>query len=903
MVERREGTELVARARAGDGGALWFVGEPGVGKSALLDAVCDDRPGDVRLVRVSGRESEQDLAWAGLADLLEPLLADGLDASVPVPQRTALRSALALDVADGPVEPYAVLVAALGVLRAAAGAGALLAVVDDAHWLDGPSRLAVEFVARRAAGSRLAIVVATRPEVDVRPGLPVVTLEPLADDECRLVLADLGVTSPSVRQRLVDELGGIPLLLEAAATALTAAQRDGTAALPSALPVPSTAVALAERRVAELTPEVRLALLAVASAPSTDLATVAAVLDAVGSGPTMLEALEAQGMVVLDEGRVAFTHPTVRTAAFQGAGSATRRAVHAAVAAVVAEPSTAAWHRAQSAAGPDEEVASALEGQAALLGRRGAPIGAARFLEVAARLSPSTGDAARRLRLAAEAASEAGEDAVASALVDRAEHLAEPSGSQEERWRRRRLRLLLRQRAGGVEDVIVGLQELADEVGDELPGLAAQLLLDALPPLVYLLRPAEVLDVATRARDHARRAGDEALVRRAEVAQGVGRLGSGDGAGQDQLIRYAEVLEAEGAVAAGPFLAEVVGPCLAVFQRTPEVAALFTRLESDCRAASAAPALVSVLASRAIVTQRVDLAGAVALAEEAVDLAEQIGRPAMSPVAAVSLAYAAAGVGDERACRRGADLLVGTGEPSLLAPALTGVGLLELAYGRLAEALTVYERLVDEAGIGTGLVRWEADWCEVLVRLGRVDQARVAVDRVAAAEAAWLASGGLARVRGLLAEDLGEAESAFALSVDFLGMVGNTFGAARSELCWAERLRRGRRRAAARRHAAEAARRFEEIGARRWCELATRELAALEGTPGAGVTGIQALSSRELAVARLAAAGATNREIGDELYLSARTVEAHLSAVFRKLGIRNRRELAARATEEPALRR
>lgn len=857
----------------------------------------------MRVVRASGRESERDLAWAGLGELLDPLVGDGLDASLPVPQQAALRAALALDVVEGSVEPYAVLVAALGVLRAATRSGALLVVVDDAHWLDAPSRLAVDFVARRAEGTRLAVVVAAGPEHDARPALPTVTpLAALADDECGRLLADLGVTSPSVRQRLVDELGGIPLLLEAAATALTAAQRDGTADLPAVLPVPATVVALADRRLADLTPAARLALLAVALAPSTDLATVAAVLDAVGSGPEMLEALEGQGLVALDEGRVAFTHPTVRTAAFQATSSTQRRAVHAAVAAVAAEPSTAAWHRALSSAGPDEEAATALEDQAGLLGRRGAPIGAARYLEVAARLSPSAEAAARRLRLAAEAATDAGEDVVARSLLDRADGLAERAGSQEERWRRRRLRLLLRQHAGGVDDVIVGLQDLAAEVGDALPGLAAQLLLEALPPLVYLLRPAEVLDVATRALAHARRAGDETLVRRAEVAQGVGRLGSGDGAGQDQLVRYVEVLEAEGSLAAGPFLAEVVGPCLAVFQRTPEVAALFARLESDLRAASAASSLVPVLASRAIITQRVDLAGAVALAEEAIDLAEQIGRPAMSPVAAVSLAYAAAGVGDERACRRGADLLVSTGESSLLAPALTGVGLLELAYGRLADALAVYERLVDEAGIGTGLVRWEADWCEVLARLGRVDQARAAVDSVAAADVAWLASGGLARVRGLLADDLAEAESSFGLSVDFLGMVGNTFGAARSELCWAERLRRGRRRAAARRHAAEAARRFEEIGARRWRELATRELAALEGSPSEGVTGAEVLSSRELAVARLAAAGATNREIGEQLYLSARTVETHLSAVFRKLGVRNRRELAARAADEPALR-
>lgn len=892
---------LVERARAGAGGAIWFVGEPGIGKSALLDAVADEAAGSVRVLRSSGREAGSASGWAGWRPVIEPLLGEGFGDALPGLQRRALRSAMALDggeheVEDG-VAPYAVHLASVAVLRAAADTTPILVVVDDVQWIDDASRSALDFVVRRTPGWSTAVVVAGRPEEGRSLPVPSTRLLPLAGRDSEQLLADLGVHSPSARARLVEETGGNPLLLRSAAAALTPAQRRGVEPPPAVLVPPASTTVLADSRVLGLPDAERAALLVIALAPDTSLATLGRAL-----GPGVaetLEALERAGVIELSEGEVRFTHPTVRTAAFQAADRAGRRAAHAAVAASVSDPAVRTWHRALSLDGPDEGVAHDLEGAGMAVLRRGAPMAAARHLELAARLTADGDGAARRLRLAAEAAADAGEDPAAQTLLARADDLG---AGREERWRRRRLELRLRRRAGGIDDVVAGLRQLAAEVEDEDPGLAAELLLDALAPLVYLLRAGEVLDVANHARELAERAGAPRLLRRAEVAQGVGRLATGDSGGQDQLIRYVEVLEVEGAVAAGAFLAEVVAPCLAVFQRTPEVAALFADLESDLRAHSAIDPLVSVLAARAIVTQRGDLAGAAALAEEALDLAAEIGRPAMSPAAAVSLSYSGACIGDGDRCRRGADLLLGTREVGLVAPALTGLGLLHLARGELEDALDVYERLVAGSGVGSGLVRWEADWCEALVRVGRHDEARAAIDLVAAADVAWLASGGLARVRGLLVEDLAEAESAFELSVSFLDMVGNTFASARSELCWGERLRRARRRAGALRHVERAAEQFAAIGAQVWLDRVGVELDALGASTGADACGIDSLAPRELEAARLAAAGAGNQEIGDALFLSARTVEAHLSAAYRKLGVRNRRGLAALAAEEPRLR-
>jgi len=435
---------------------------------------------------------------------------------------------------------------------------------------------------------------------------------------------------------------------------------------------------------------------------------------------------------------------------------------------------------------------------------------------------------------------------------------------------------------------------LAEEVAPEAPGLAAAVLLEAAPPLVRAARVSELAPVAEEARRLAEAAGDPALLRRAVVCGGAAGVPAGRPDAWPELERYHEMLDLDGASAVGVFLAEVVAPVLAVF-RWEEGDRLLARLADELGARSAAPALIAILGARAVAVQRRDLRQAVAHATAAMDLAAVIGRPALARVPAQSLVVAAGLAGDRDACLRAHDLL--RGAPALEEVGLIGRGTLHLTLGELPEALEQYERLVDEHGPGSGLTRWEADWCEALVRSGRRQEARAALDVAASVATAWMATGSLDRVRGLLAEDPDEAEAHFGASVAWLQGVGNQVGEARTELCWGEWCRRARRRGAARRHLAAAEELFEGLHATVWAERARAEavLAGAGGPVGAG----EDLTPREAEIARRAADGASNQEIGEALFLSPRTVETHLSAVYRKLGVRNRRQLAALAASSP----
>lgn len=891
--------DLVAAARAGTGGSCWVEGEPGIGKTAVLHELTASAPPDITVLRATGRESESELAWAGLGALLAPLVAAGFAHRLSVVQRAALLGVLALAVPEGPIEPYAVLSGAEAVVRAAAGSGPLLLVVDDVQWLDEQSRLAVEFLAPRLEGTAVALVAAGRPEPDRRPPVPPTLLGPVDATAADALLEHRGVASPSVRRRIVEEMEGNPLLLHAAADALGEAQRQGVAPLPEVLPIPHSALQLAARRIAAVEPAGRTALLVASITPGADVATVAVALEQLGGGPDDLAVAEEAGLVELDGGAVRFTHPTIRSAAYHAADGARRRAAHLAVAEALADPVSRAWHRGLGELGPDDEVADDLERTGLVLRARAAPMAAARHFELAARLSSDGGDGARRLRLAAEGVVEQGHEDVAEALLDRADTRG---GGVVEAARRRRLRLRLALRAGQVDESVRDLRALADEIGDEDPRLAAELLLDAAAPLVRRVRPVELLEVAQAAAEWAAAVGDEQLVRRADVTLGVAQLALGDLEGQQRLARYREVLDEEGAVEAGVFLAEVVGPVLSVFLRTPEAEALLDDLERNLRDLAAAPVLVSVLTSRAIATHPRDLPGAVGYAREAVELATGIGRPALGLLATSSLVIAAGLIGDREQTTRAAATLLDAGEPGLAQAALIGLGILHLGHGELDEALAAYERLDREIGMNEGVTRWEPDWCEALIRARRPADAQRVLDAASGDDRAVLGAGGFSRIRGLLAEDPDEADGCFEEAVAWFQLVGNRVGEARTELAWGERLRRARRRAAAREHLERAAERFEEVGAAVWTGRARKELGAAAGTHSSGVEGVDALTAQELEIARLAATGATNQEIGTAVFLSPRTVETHLGAAFRKLGIRNRRQLVAMAAEEPRLR-
>lgn len=895
--ERAAAGRLVAAAADGDGGALWLVGEPGLGKTTLVDAVVAEVVGP-RVLRVAGRQTDDAVGWQALGELLGGLVDDPSIATLPEGWQWALLVALGrrAPTREGPVEPLAVLEAVTALLRVAATDGGVVVVVDDAQWLDDPSRLVVDHLVRRS-GHGVAVIVAGRPERRPPPVTPIV-LGPLDRPEALALLADLEVTAGEVAGRLVDDLGGVPLLLVAAAAGLTPAQRAGRAPMPEVLPVPGEVLALAGHRLADVADDGCLALALVARLPTRDLATVVRALDRAGVAANVLVELEGDGLLAVSEAEVALAHPTIATAAHRRLSSAARRSMHRALAEVHTEPSARAWHHGLAAIAPDAGVAAELGAAAVELSSQGAPLEAARLWELAARLTPDPSAAAVRLHQAAEAAAEAGEDQQARGLLDRAA-LSGPA-TADEAWRRRWLGLRLDLRTGDIDAPVQALRGLAEEVGPTAPALAAAILLDAAAPLVRTIRLGELAEVAAAADGLARRAGDERLGRRARVCRGIAGMATGAPDATTDLEAYREVLAVEGPAGAGVFLAEVVAPALAVF-RGPEGDALMEELTADLRARAAAPGLVAVLGARAIATQTRDLRLAVAHAREAMDLATAIGRPALGRMPALSLVLAAGLAGDRDACLAAHDLLVASDEPLLVQGGLIGLGALHLTLGELDDALDCYGRLREEFGPGAGVTRWEPEWCEVLVRSGRRGEAATALAEAERVPTAWLAEGPLDRVRGLLAEDPDEADARFEAAVGWFVAVGNRMGEARTELCWGERCRRARRRGRARRHLERAVELFASLQADVWADRARAE-ARMAGAVTSGRPDRTELSERELEVARLAVTGATNQEIGVRLFLSPRTVEGHLGAVFRKLGVANRRQLAALAVGQPWLR-
>lgn len=891
---------VVESAAAGGGGGCWLVGDAGVGKTALLDEVVRLARPEARVLRVVGREGETELPWGALEQLVAPLVADGLDEGLAPPRRAAVRAALALD--DGERDdhsPLATLVGTRDLLLAASTERPVLVVVDDVHWVDPPSRRALDHLLPRLDETRLAVVVAGRPSDDSPAPIATVTLDALDDATADALLLAAGVDDDRVRAQIVDELGGNPLLLRAAADGLDERQRAGLAPLPEVLPVPATVGEWAEHRLRGLDRPTRETALVAAIAPAGDLRTVTAALVALDHATDRDHALdraEGSGILEVDGARVRFTHPTLRSAAYHLAPAEDRRRAHRAVADAAGDPIAQAWHAGQATLGPDESAADGLARAAhELLGRR-APGTAAAFLERAASLTADAARSASWLREGAEALAETGRRDAALALLLRAEAT---EVSPLEAARRERVRLRLTARSGGMDHVVDRLRQLAESVEPLDARLSAEILLDCVPALIRAFRATDLEDVAKAAVALADRAGATDLTRRADVVLGGVRLARGEIEGQQHLDRYVDVLEVEGPVAAARFLAEVVAPLLGILRRGPEVDALFERLDHDLRVAVAVPALVTVLGAWSILTRGRDLHRAIALDREAIELADGIHQPDLALFAAASLAMTASVCGDVELTTWAADRCARSADPTHRLAGEAGRAHLHLARGELDPALALYEDLYERHGVGRSLVRWEPDWCEALVRSRDLERATAMIDEFAGSPVGLLATGGIARVRGMLAADDAVAVEQFEHAFRFLDIIPNDIVRGRTELVWGERLRRSRRRGEARGHLARAEALLRGVGAEVWADRAAAELVTAGASPADRQGEVDALTGKEREIVALALGGATNREIADAVYLSPRTVETHLGAAYRKLGVTNRRGLVRWAAEHP----
>jgi tetratricopeptide (TPR) repeat protein len=412
---------FVAGVRAGTGRGLVVRGEPGVGKTVLLDYLTGRASGCL-VARAAGVQSEMELAFAGLHQLCAPML-DHAE-SLPVPQREALRTAFGLSA--GPVpDRFLVGLAVVGLLSETAGERPLICVVDDQQWLDHASAQALGFAARRLAAEPVGLVFAARVPGQDLAGLPELVVEGLAEDDARELLEPVltGPLDAQVRDQIIADTNGNPLALLELPRGLTPTQLAGGFGLSSAVPLDGRIEESFARQLETLPEQTQRLVRLAAADPSGDPVLVwrAAGLLAIGAGAA---GPAAEAGLAEFGARVRFRHPLVRSAAYRSASVQTRQELHGALADATdpaVDPDRRAWHRAQAAPGPDEEVAAELEQCAGRAQRRGGLAAAAAFLERSAGLTLDPALRAQRALAAAQAEHQAGAPDAALGLLAMAE--------------------------------------------------------------------------------------------------------------------------------------------------------------------------------------------------------------------------------------------------------------------------------------------------------------------------------------------------------------------------------------------------------------------------------------------------------------------------------------------------
>jgi DNA-binding CsgD family transcriptional regulator len=900
--------ELLERARLGSSGALVIRGEAGIGKTALLDYAVGRADGMV-VVGALGVEPEAELEFSALLEVCWPLR-DHLD-EIPQHQAEALRAALGL----GPAEAhdrFAVGAATLSLLAAAAEHHPLFVVIDDAQWLDRSSQDALVFAMRRLKADRVALLCAAR-EGDERrfeaPGVESIALTGLRREAAiRLVLEKRQVAvAPKVAERLYEATQGNPLALIELPGMLTAEQLEGVAPLGDPLPAGSTVERAFARRAEALSESSRRALLVAAVSSLSEVETVVAAIVALGLPAEALEPAEDAGLLRLLEGRLEFRHPLVRSALYHAAAPSARRAAHRALADALAgspQLELRAWHLAAAAMGQDDDAADALTQAAEQARRRSGYAAAAAALERAARLSTDTQVGLERLAAAADAAWRAGRSRAAAEFV--AESLA---GLEDGRLRAEMLRLHGRIEffAGNGETAAAAFLEAVTLLEDFDREAAVAAAADGVNALVRARQPDRALDTAQRMRSFAPDDGGAADAE-ATIALGYALcFANRYDQAKPHLRRAVELFSASEAIPS-PLQAGRLAAALGWLGRHEEAHAYLAETVCRARAAGAVGSLPHLLASSAWQALHASRWNeAYADASESVELAEEVDQPVTAAQAFGVLTWVSALRGDEARCRA-------HGEETHQRAAAFGfrlyqlltslcLGLLELGTGRLDDAIGRIEevaRYVDERGLYIPGIAPQLELAEAYVRSSRASDAAamlLSFDRSQLATVP-LFSAHAERCRGLLADGDG-FESHFLLALDLHAQAENPFALARTRLCYGERLRRAGRRVDAREQLRAALETFDRVGARPWAERARGELRTTgEKLRRREPHEAEELTPQELQIALQVAEGRSNKEAGAALFLSHKTIEFHLSRIYRKLGIHSRAELIRRFASE-----
>jgi DNA-binding NarL/FixJ family response regulator len=887
---------LLDAARASKSGALVIRGEPGAGKTALLEDT-RERASDMHVLSARGVQSESELPFAGLHQLLRPAL-DLFD-RLPAPQAVALRGALGLDERSGD-DRFLIAAACLTLLSELAERRPVLCLVDDAQWLDGSTTDALLFSARRLDAEGIVMLFGLRDgdhrfEARELDELELGGLEP----ETAAALIDHrthGTVAPAVRDALVAQSGGNALALVELPVALTAGQLAGSESLPETLPLTRDVERLFLERVRAL-PDVTQRLLWLIAADDTGLlAPVLRAAAALGIDLDALNAAEQSGLVSVHGLKVEVRHPLVRSAVYHDLSSANRRAAHLALADALdsdRDSDRRAWHRAAAAQQPDADVAAELEITAERARLRSGHAAAAAALERAAELSIDTGSQARRLVSAADAAWHAGQPDRATALLDQAGPIVADTRLRADL---NHLRGVIEWRCGSLLDASATLIAGATEIAPLDSWKALEMLFDA---SMAGWDSGDFPQIAEAGRQAARLpAGDDDT--QAFLAAVLVGMGSQSEAPVEMphalttLSRAADLDQPRWLVWAA------VGAAVAGDSATE--ATLLRRAATLARTSGAVDTLTLVLEGLAVQGFLVGNYAVAAEATEGLRLATEAGLPNAASLHLAALAWLAAVKGDDEECRSYA---AGAQESArsngaALAHAISewAVALLDLGIGRCEETVSRLAAL-NEATVGAAhpfiALTSAADLVEAAVRSGQDDVARAAyatLEQAALSNAATWELALAARCRGLLSTD-GTADGDFEEALRMHSDSHRPFDEARTELLVGEHLRRKRERVESRAHLRAALDAFETLGAVPWAERARVELRASgETARKRDPSAISQLTPQELQVARFVGEGFSNKEVAAKLFLSPRTIDSHLRSVFAKLGVTSRTQLA-----------
>jgi DNA-binding CsgD family transcriptional regulator/tetratricopeptide (TPR) repeat protein len=891
--------EKALTAAAEHGGALFITGAAGIGKTSLLNvAATDARSRGYRVLAITGLESEADLPYAGLHQLLHPVLSSA--GALPGPQKNALLTALGM-LEGAPPELFLVGLATLNLMAEIADEIPLVVVVDDFQWLDGATSSVLSFVARRLESTHILFVAGLREafQTELRSWqLPEIRVEPLSDtDSADLLMSVAPDLDLQTRRLILDEALGNPLaLLE----------------LPRAFRLQGTDRREGALRSIPLTDRLERTF-SVQAGQLPELTQAALLLIALDKDPTVNDVLRATrkqfgeeiavdvlqpavdaGLISVAGSTVRYRHPLIRSALEQSATAGQRRKAHLAFADVVADPDRRAWHRAKAVLGEDEGTAADLEHAARRAQDRGAPAAALGALELAASLTPNGPGKGRRLLAAAELAFQVGDPPAVGRLLDSAAGLElSPHDVARMTW----LREIFHDGVPGDLNAIAKLVDVAREAaagGDQNlslnllqgaalrcwwadPGAEAkklvieaveQIAADQLDPrALEILALAAPVDAAVRIGTRVREAAqvDDADPSRMQLLAFAAYAAGNLGESIELMDRAAPIMRAQGRLGLLAQLLDVRGWAGI---NTGQFREAINSMDEGGRLA---------IETRQPIWTAISKMGRAVLSglqgEEGT--AERLITEAIEPVASLRLSI-------------------------VLAKAEFARGVTHLTAGRHSDAFDHFMRMYDPHGPAyhERVAHAAAPYViECAVRAGRDEEARhmmTVLEALGDRTPSDLVHIGLRFARPLLADE-SEAENLYELALD--AEPKWPFDFARLEMSYGSWLRRRRRITESRPHLRAARDMFDALGVQPWADKARAELRASgERIPEPTTAPRQPLSPQELQIAQMAASGLSNREIADRLFLSHRTVGAHLYRVFPKLGIASRSELALALT-------